>query len=332
MNDIRTVAKKAGVSIATVSRCFNNPEKVSKKTARKVKDAIDEVGYSPNMMARNFRATKSYQIVVLVPQFTNLFFSLVIRSIQNTATKYGYNVLLGETNNSKELEREYVKLVETRQAEGIVQLRTYSEDDEPLSTASNIHVVSACGAQYSPYLSVKMDHIKASKTMVNYLISLGHKKIGCILSSSDNQHTHDRFEGYKDAMEQAGLEIDDTQLYQGDFSIESGYEAGNYFANLAERPTAVFCMNDDMAIGAIKAWKEHGIRVPEDISITGYDDLTFASYSDPSLTTIRQPTEEMGRKAVELLMQQIEGKVNNTQSLTLKHELVVRDSVKPCFK
>lgn len=326
MSNIREVAKRAGVSIATVSRAFTNPEKVSQSSLKKVMDAVDEVGYRPNMMARNFRSTKSYAVVVLVPDFANLFFSKVIRAIQETGKKHGYNILLGETRDSKEREADYLKLVETRQADGVIQLSPHIPEQE-LLPQPHISAVAACGACDTPYTSVRMDHVAASFAIVNYLISMGHRKIGCISGLSDNPHSRDRLKGYKQALAKAGIDFDESLLYEGNFTMQSGHDAGVYFAQLTPRPTAVFSMNDLMAVGAIKSFKENNIRVPQDISITGFDDLDFATYTDPALTTIRQPAEEMGKKAMLLLLQILDGKPPTQQEFILKHEFVLRDSV-----
>lgn len=328
MSNIREVAKRAGVSIATVSRSFTHPDKVSKNSLKKVMDAVEEVGYRPNMMARNFRSTKSYAVVVLVPDFANLFFTKVIRAIQETGLKHGYNILLGETRDSKEREADYLKLVETRQADGVIQLSPHIPEQELLPNP-HIHAVAACSACDTPYTSVRIDHVSAAHAIVKYLISMGHKKIGCISGLIDNPHSRDRLAGYKQALAEENIEFDESLVYEGNFTMTSGHDAGNYFSQLATRPSAIFSMNDDMAIGAIKSFKEHGIRVPEDISITGFDDLDFASYTEPSLTTIRQPSEEMGKKAMLLLLQILDGKQPAQQEFILKHEFVLRDSVVP---
>ncbi|MCU4675957.1 LacI family transcriptional regulator [Catenovulum sp. 2E275] len=328
MSNIRAVAKKAGVSIATVSRAFTNPEKVSKPSLKKVMDAVEAVGYRPNMMARNFRSAKAYAVVVLVPDFANLFFTKVIRAIQETAIKNGYNILLGETRDSMEREAEYIKLVETRQADGVIQLSPHTPDRD-LLPHPHIHAVAACGATGTPYTSVRMDHVAASFAIVNYLVSMGHKRIGCITGLEKNPHSIDRLEGYKTALAQAGIEFDPELLFEGDFTMSSGHAGGDYFAQFDNIPSAIFCMNDEMAAGAIKALRENNLNVPQDVSIVGFDDLAFATYTDPAITTIRQPAEEMGKKAMQLLLQLMDGKELNQQEYILKHEFVLRESVQP---
>ncbi len=328
MSNIRAVAKKAGVSIATVSRAFSKPESVSKENLKKVRDAVDAIGYRPDLMARNFRSTKSFAVVVLVPDLSNLFFTKVIRAIQKTAIKHGYSILLGETRDSMELELEYVKLVETRQADGVIQLSPHSEERNVLPKPY-ITAVAACGASNTPYYSVRMDHIAASRAVMEYLLSLGHRKIACITGLEGNPHSVDRMEGYTSALKSVGIDIDKDFIFEGDFTVESGYSAGEYFSGLENRPTAVFAMNDNMAIGAIKAFKESKLQVPKDISIVGFDDLTLATYLDPALTTIRQPAEEMGKKAMELLLQLLDGREIKQHEYVLKHEFVIRESVSP---
>lgn len=322
MSNIREVAHAAGVSVATVSRALASPEKVSPSSLKKVKDAIDAVGYRPNLLARNFRAARSYAIVVLVPDITNPYFSQVIRAIEDRAQQKGYAVLLGDTRESSKREQEYVNRVETRLADGVIQLRPQSMS----ASEQNIPWVNACGCVGTPGPSVRVDNIAATRTIVDHLLALGHRRIGIISGLKDNPHTIDRLEGYKQSLKQAGIEFQVDLVAEGDFTMWSGQNAAKQFFELRERPTAICCMNDEMAIGAIQTLKAQGMNVPDDISVTGFDDISYAKYWDPGLTTIAQPAEDIGRIALDTLLRIIEGENLTDQEIVLPTEFVLRHS------
>lgn len=331
MTSIRKVAELAGVSVASVSRTFSDPDVVSEKTREKVEKAAKEAGYRPNMLARNFRTRKSYAIVVLVPDISNPFFSRVITGIQQTAKVRGYSVLLGNTQNSREMEEEYAALVSTCQADGMIQLSaSYPFDENEDFGESGPPIVNACECYKSPNTpSVQLDNRAAAEAMTRHLLGLGHQRIGVVQGPIDSPLTEDRVGGYKDAIEAAGIAYDDSLVVGGDFSMESGQKAAGVLMALADRPTAVFCLNDEMAFGVMKRVKRSGLRVPDDISVAGFDDIGFASFSDPMLTTISQPAEEFGSTAVTLLMDVLNGKYSRTPHIILPYELIVRNSTGP---
>ncbi|AOS98646.1 HTH-type transcriptional repressor CytR [Microbulbifer aggregans] len=328
MSSIREVSRVAGVSIATVSRALSTPEKVSKEALRKVHEAVEKVGYRPNMMARNFRAARAYSIVVLVPNLSNLFFATVIRGIEDAAQQKGYSVLLGDTRDSSAREEEYTRLVETRQADGILQLRPHTPG-KSLQPKADIPIVSAAGCEDTPYPSVRIDNAGAAEEVVNYLIAQGHERIGVLAGLAANPHSRDRLRGYRASLERAGIPFDEDLLVNGDFTMGSGLMAANHFARMKNRPTAIFSMNDEMAIGCIKGLKTAGIRVPEEMSITGFDDIEFARYSDPPLTTVAQPAEELGRASFNTLLELIEGQELQQTETVLPYDFVVRKSTPP---
>ncbi|PUA28019.1 MAG: LacI family transcriptional regulator [Cellvibrio sp. 79] len=328
MSNIRDVARLAGVSVATVSRALSNPEKVSPESLDKVHKAIAEVGYRPNMLARNFRSARAYAVVVLVPDIANPFYSLFIRALEDRAHQKGYAVLLGDTRGTPERELEYIRRVETRLADGIVQLRPSSEKSQN-NIPADVPCVNACGCEYTTGPAIRIDNRGAAKSMVNYLISLGHKRIGVISGLKDNPHAIDRLEGYKEAIAEAGIPFEKDLIAEGDFTMWSGLNAAFQFCNMKNRPTAIFSMNDEMAIGAMQTLKNQGIRIPEDISVTGFDDIAYAKYSDPSLTTISQPAEEMGKMAMDMLLKVIEGEPLSQRECVLPTEFIIRKSTGP---
>lgn len=328
MSNIRDVARLAGVSVATVSRALSNPEKVSSESLDKVHKAIAEVGYRPNMLARNFRSARAYAVVVLVPDIANPFYSLFIRALEDRAHQKGYAVLLGDTRGTPEREMEYIRRVETRLADGIVQLRPSSEKSQN-NIPADVPCVNACGCEYTTGPAIRIDNRGAAKSMVNYLISLGHKRIGVISGLKDNPHAIDRLEGYKEALAEAGIPFEKDLIAEGDFTMWSGLNAAFQFCNMKNRPTAIFSMNDEMAIGAMQTLKNQGFKIPEDISVTGFDDIAYAKYSDPSLTTISQPAEEMGKMAMDMLLKVIEGEPLSQRECVLPTEFIIRKSTGP---
>lgn len=330
MSNIKEVSKLAGVSTATVSRALSHPEKLTKKTLDKVQDAIKQANYQPNMLSRNFRRARSFTIVVLVPNIANPFYSRVIRGIEEVAQKRGYSVLLGDTRNSKSRESEYFQLVETRQADGAIQLSSNIPEIKMRgaeSKASPVPIVNAC--EYisgRPYPIVGIDNQAAAEVICDYLIKMGHRRIGVVKGPDDNPLTNDRLSGYRVALKKAKIVYDKSIVVSGDFTMASGFIAASYFAHESNQPTAIFCMNDEMAIGLIQGLKSKGLRVPEDISVTGFDDIEFAKYADPPLTTISQPAEDIGRTAMNVLYSILEGTQPEPRDYILNTEFVLRKS------
>ena len=324
MSNIRKVAHAAGVSVATVSRALSSPEKVSEKNLKRVKEAIEKLKYRPNMLARNFRSTRAYSLLVLTPDITNQLFAQVIRAIEDRAQHRDYGVLLGDTGSSKTREQDYVKMVETRLADGLIQLRP----DSLITPEEYDHVacVNACGSEETSKPTVRIDNVSAFKTVVDYLISIGHRRIGVITGLKENAHTKDRFEGYLQGLKQANIEYDETLLAEGDFTMWSGINAASYFCSLKKRPTAICCMSDEMAFGVMQTLKANGIRVPEDISVSGFDDIPYAKHLDPALTTISQPWEEMGKVAVDTLLHIVEEETLTQSEFILPYEFIIRKS------
>ena len=326
MSNIREVSRVAGVSTATVSRALRNPELVSKGTLEKVLAAVERLNYRPNMLARNFRSERSYSIVILVPSIASPFYSWVIRGVEFVAQERGYSVLLGDTRDSLQREQEYIELVETRLADGIVQFRPSAKGSEITHRAS-FPIVYACGCNQTATPSVRIDNVEAAKSVMEHLLQQGHTRIATICGQSENPHSIDRLEGYKQSLAAAGIAIDpELILTADDYSIASGVKAAMAITTMKTKPTAVFCMNDEIAIGAMQSLKMAGMDIPGDMSIAGFDNIDFAMHSDPTLTTIDQPADEIGRIACNMLLDKIEGKSDADEDVVLSHRLVVRMS------
>jgi len=331
MATIRNVADIAGVSVATVSRTLQQPERVSPKTRARVTSAIEQTGYRPNLMAVKFRSGKTHSLVVLVPTVANLFFARVISGMQEAAAERGYALLLGNTLGNPTLEAEYVRMVQTSQADGVIQLRAHNPFEQlHASDSSLLPMVNACEVlESSLFPTVTLDNQSAAKAMTEYLLSLGHKRIGLIKGPNSSPLTQDRLRGYQQALAAAGIPFKDELLFEGDFTLQSGYDAATRMLENAHRPTALFCENDETAIGAIKALKQAGLRIPHDISVAGFDDIAFSAFTDPPLTTIAQPAEEFGHTSVSLLVDVLNGKIKKAPRVILPYELVIRSSTGP---
>lgn len=328
MTNIRAVSKLASVSVATVSRALRKPELVSERTRKKVEEAAREAGYKPNMMAVNFRSKKSHAILVLVPDVSNIFFSKVISGIQIAAKERGYNIILGNTMGEKSLEQDLATMMQTNRADGIIQLSaSFPLPEEELENGARLPIVNCCECVSDNSMpTITLDNKGAGEAITEHLVSLGHKRIGAILGPASSPLTNERLDGYKTALKKVGIAIDHALQAPADFSIESGFEAAGKLLALDNPPTAIFCFSDEMAIGAIKRIKQQGLRVPEDISVAGFDDLDFSSYVDPPLTTIKQPNRRFGARSTEMLIDILEDKPLQNQHITLPYDLIIRES------
>ena len=331
---IKEVARMAGVSIATVSRCVNNPEKVTEKTRLKVQKAILETGYSPNTLAQSFRRGRTNLVMVVLPSIGDPFFTDVMRGIRTAAKAKGYSVVIEETQFNTMTADEIGAMLVSKQTDGIILLASMSPfGTEILSAKSRrrLPIVIGCetiSPELAEFPSVHIDNVAAAKEATNYLISQGHRRIAMIYGQASSLLTKDREYGYRAAMNQARLAIEEGWVVEGELSIEGAIRATRKLLNHQHRPTAVFCANDEMAIGCLHAVKSAGLRVPDDISVMGFDDIRYAEVTDPPLTTIGQPAEEIGERVMYRLCREIEdGRNGETTPEIVPHELIVRQSV-----
>lgn len=337
MSDIKKVSELAGVSIATVSRTFSSPDVVSQKTRVKVQEVARELGYHPNSLARNFRVQRSYSIIALVPDMTNPFFARLIGGLEKAANNRGYTLLLGNTSHSLETEKKYANLAQTSLVDGIIQLSSnYPLEGDP--SHRKIPLVNICECFNEPTVpQVIFDNVGGAKAIMKLLLENHHRDIMIVTGPNNSPLNDERLKGCEEALTEYGLNLDPNNIYTGDFTFEKGYEATDIFLQRSTKPTAIFCFNDEMAIGSMKRIKEEGLRVPKDISVAGFDDIHFAAYSDPPLTTVAQPAEAFGEPAINFLCDQIEQGRDNQNFTTptrkiLPYELIIRDSVTACSK
>ncbi|URX64716.1 LacI family transcriptional regulator [Luteibacter anthropi] len=327
MRTVKEIAAAAGVSVATVSRALQRPEVVSESTRQRIHEVVKRLGYTPNALARNLRTSRTRLIVALVPDIANPFFSEVIRGIEQVAHENGYSVLLGETQGSLVREQAYADMVAARQADGII---TMSPRVPAIPIDGRLPVVNACEyVKDKDISSVYIDNVAAAVAAMDYLVALGHREIAFFAGPASSPICVDREQGYRLALQKAGIEPDPSLTVVGDFSIEAGERAVDLLLSQSRPFSAVFCSNDEMAIGALRALSAKGVRVPEDVSVVGFDDIRFARYTSPSLTTIAQPKNALGREAMSMMIELLNDPSVPSRKRVLSADLVVRGSTAP---
>ncbi|WP_257347273.1 LacI family DNA-binding transcriptional regulator [Pseudalkalibacillus decolorationis] len=327
MIKLKEVAELASVSTATVSRVLSNTGKVTKKTRQKVLAAMEELNYQPNFLGRQLRRMETKTILVVVPDIANTFFSKVLRGIESVAIKNGYQVLMGDSQNNGQSESQYLNHLRYKQVDGVILLTARTDPRLIEDLSDDYPVVLACEyLEGSRIPTVSIDNISSARKITDHLIKLGHRRIAHISGPMNIILGRDRLKGYEQAMTQNSCEIDQVLVQEGDFSYESGYKSMEKYLALQNPPTAVFAANDEMAIGAIKAIKKHHLSVPNDIAIAGFDDIDMASILEPELTTVAQPTFEIGSTAMELLLCLMKKEQLTKKQYVLEDQLMVRHS------
>jgi LacI family transcriptional regulator, repressor for deo operon, udp, cdd, tsx, nupC, and nupG len=332
--NIYEVARRAGVSTATVSRVLSQPDVVSPDTRRKVLQAVELLDYAPNSAAKNLRTLRTGKLLVTVPDISNPFFALILQGIEDAAQREGYAVLLGDTQHEEAREERYALMLKRKEADGLIVL---GHRLPPEATALVRAMAPRCapvvnGCEFSPKLgipSVHIDNAKAAAEAMDHLYRLGHRRIGIVTGPLVSPLSRDRLRGATLRAKQQNAERD-LVVMNGDFSIESGAASGERLLGRREPPTAIFCFNDEMAMGAIETAKRHGLRVPLDLSVIGFDDIRFARCIDPPLTTIAQPMRALGEGVVRLLLEILNSDNGAApESVTLPHTLTIRSSTAP---
>ncbi|MCX7285542.1 MAG: LacI family DNA-binding transcriptional regulator [Novosphingobium sp.] len=329
MANIKDIAAHAGVSIATVSRALRKPDLVKDKTAAKIAAAISELGYKPNMVAASLRRQKADAVIVAVPDIHNPFTSLFVQGVENVAREHGVKVLLAITEGRQDLLDLHYEMVAGKQADGMIVLdvnlptaiRTQGEDGRTLP------IVLVCEyAEASQQPRVRVDDLQAAIAAANHIASLGHRDIACIAGPERQRMSHDRQRGFRLGLRRAGIELHEALVERGDYSIRSGFEATRRLLEQGRPFTALLCENDEMAIGAIRALALDGLSVPGDVSVIGIDNLRFAEFCNPSLTTIALSTDILGEEAMRLMLDYDIDPEIGRREVIVPHELIVRDS------
>ncbi len=324
---ISDVARAAGVSLATVSRAMREPDRVRPATREKVFQAIRDLDYQPNALGRQLRRQETGIIIAVVPDIGNTFFHEILLGIEMEAERCGYQVLVADMHNEPSIEKYYFNALQQRQADGIISLSANIARELMQKVAEEYPIVVAC--QYlenSDVPNVSIDNVEAARTMTEHLLRLGHRRIAFLGGNADLAIYRDRYTGYLSALEANGIPLDPRLIRQCPCSFSGGYEQMEFLLSLREPATAVFAAGDIMAIGAMKAMKKAGLRVPEDCAVVGFDDIELSSIWEPSLTTIRQPKFQMGQQAFLKLLKLIRKEPVPQPQELLSYELVIRES------
>lgn len=322
---VTEVAKLAGVSVSTVSRILNGSARVADDKREAVEKAIEELNFKPNLLAQSLKRGSSMTIGVLVQAVESPFFNETLRGIEDTLSGTGYAALIvsGHWNASEEAER--IRLLIARRADGLILLSGHLDDEEVLAFSEHLPIVAAGRQLEAPRAaSLRLDNVEGGLLATRHLLSLGHTRIAHISGPADHIDAIERLSGYRMALEEAGLAFDPGLVVQGDFRETGGLLAVNQLLARGLPFSALFAANDQTAFGARLALYRKGIRVPEDISLIGYDDLPGSSFTTPPLTTIRQPVYEMGRQAAIALLALIGGQDAALELPRL--ELVIRET------
>lgn len=331
---IKEIAKLAGVGITTVSRVINNSGPVSPKTREKVMAVVTEYNYIPNNSARNLKATTSNSVALLVKSIANPFFQKMIHVIEQKVALRGFQLIIQNVNNAQNELDMAIQEAQDRNLQGVIIMGgsfDYSDNQFKRLKIPCVFLTVSAGDEVpvKSYSSVKVDDKSEAFKAVEYLISLGHKRIGFIYNAPLNKMTPNslRHKGYLQALEQYNIPFDPS-LVATDFSSDSGYDFGfkmmNQLLMKNKDMTAVFAFADTVAIGAAKAALSKGLRIPEDISIVGFDGIEEAEYYHPSLDTVSQPAEQMALSSVQLLFDMVNG--SQTRHLVYESSLLKRGS------
>ncbi len=329
MATIKDVAKRAGVSVATVSHVINGTRPVSPETAAKVWKAIKELDYHPNAVARSLRTRTTHVIGVVVSDITNPFFATLVRGAEDAAIEAGYSLIVCNSDEDLRKEDLYVNLLKRRRMDGLL-IAPVRDGASPavreLAKSGMPFVFIDRRAKGIDADTVLSDNVGGAYLATKHLLDRGHRRIGIILGIMGSTTSEERFLGYRKALEDAGLPLQEELVGYGGYRVSGGEEATLQFLSLPQPPTAIFSTNNLMTLGVLRALFTSGVRIPTGMAVVGFDDLEWAEMAQPPLTVITQRPYEMGRKAVELLLERLKGYKGPAREVRLPVELVVRGS------
>ncbi len=329
LSTIEDVAAMAGVSIATVSRAINEPAKVAEATRRRVNEAVARTGYTTNAMARSLRMRRSQMILILAPDVGDPNFSNILVGLETEASKRGYGILIGNTQNDPTREVDYLRFISANQADGVILLTGhlpygFGADNPQARLPPMVAVSEPVPGGEVPFVGV--DNFEGARVAAEHLISQGHRRIAFVGRSSRVVHEL-RERGYRAALSDAGIAPDPLLVLDGDGTTESGRQAAEHMFVRDVLPSAFLCVNDATALGVIIALTARGYDLPRQFSVMGFDDISFASFVTPSLTTMKQPRGKIGESAMNLLLAVLEGRDVEPNETLLRSELILRNSV-----
>lgn len=326
MITIKDIAEKAGVSYATVSRALNNRADVSETTRAHIMELAQSMGYQPNAIARSLVKRKSEIIALIVPDVSNPFFADITMAVHTAAEKAGYTTMVCNTGWDPVKEQEKLRIMVEQRVDGIILKPTAFLRPGALE-ALNVPVVLFWHAMDDDLSYIEVDHEAGSKLAVGHLVERGYKRIAFIGGQETSPSNQIRLLAYQQTLQEAGLAVDSNLISYGGFGIESGYNRLKSLLELKNPPDAVFCSNDIIALGALQYARDNNIKVPEQLGLIGFDDISYASLPQIGLSTVSQPREKLGEQAFNALMNEIEVFPNHSrQRLLVEPELIVRST------
>ncbi len=326
--NLHELAKAAGCSVSTVSRALTNSQHpVNDITRERILALANQMGYRPNVTARGLKMDKTFTIGLIVYNIASPFTPVLIRGIQEYLKQRDYFSIIISTDWDPELESEAVHQLISRSIDGIIFVESWR--DEPnvtldLANKPYVFVYRLFNGSYAN--SVLVDDRYGARLAVEHLIRLGHRRIGYISGPRDWNSSIDRLAGYQAVLAENGIAFDPALVAEGNWEVQSGYPAAKKFLDLSDRPTAIFAGNDFMALGAIYAIQDMGLSVPGDVAVVGYDDRDMASFSKPTITTIRSPSFEMGKLAAQLILNRLENQTEIQDPIRVPGQLIIRES------
>jgi len=329
---LKDIAEKTGVSVSTVSRVLHDNSKkykISEETQEKVKQAAKDLGYRINTLARGLRLQKTNEIGVIVPDIANPFFSAVIKSLAGELRKGGYNFIVYDTDEDIGIERSAIKSLLEKRVDGLI-IASVGQEFSHIEKIRDAHIplvmIDRCFDSLDVD-SVSVDNVKGALFAVNHLINEGHRRIAFIQGLHGTYANVTRLEGYKQALSDAGIGIDEHLIVGDDFRSLNGYLETKHLLKLASPPTAIFTAGDLIALGSLEACRENGVSIPKDISLVTFDDPVFTSYLSPALTAIEQPITKMTEMAVAMLYRRMRTPDDERRKVLLEPKLNIRNSV-----
>lgn len=327
---LKTISEESGFSITTVSRALAGYDDVNEDTRRRILEIAERLGYQPNLAARHLRSKQTHTIGMVIPltsYFSDPFFMELLSGVGRQAAEYGYDLLISARHPGEEELGAYRRMVASSRIDGVVVARVLQDDPRISFLQEANHPFVVFGrSQSGDYPYIDVDGTEGLRRLVQHLTGLGHRRIAIILSPKTLAFTHQRYDGYLQGLQEAGITPNDAYVVRGSLTRESGYNAAQTLLDLPQPPTAIIGANDSMALGALRAARERGLRVGQDVAIAGFDDVPTAAQSLPPLTTVRQPIYDIGRRALDMLIRVIRREPLPERHVLLTPELIVRES------
>ncbi|BCK08181.1 Ribose operon repressor [Vibrio cholerae] len=331
MATMKDIARLAGVSTSTVSHVINKSRFVSDEIAERVNNAAQQLNYAPSALARSLKMNRTKTIGMLVTTSTNPFFGEVVKGVERSCYHQGYNLILCNTEGDNQRMKASINTLLQKRVDGLL-LMCSTLEGERLDVFDRYPDIPIVVMDWGPILfasdKIQDNSLQGGYMAVKHLIECGHKEIGCITGPLIRHQAQMRYEGYKRALAEAGIAINPDWIVESDFECEGGYQAFEKLYQRGKLPSALFVSNDMMAMGVIQAASQRGLRVPDDLSLIGYDDVHIAKFMTPALTTIHQPKYRLGKAAVDTLLYRLENPDTTAQVVQLEPTLVVRNSVR----